>query len=164
LHAEPKCSYDFLTIISILKQGGTLINAYLGATTIIRPVSTSVTQVDGATSSHPQKMDTTQQVATTKDSTSDSNYQMTLSTDGGSINKTHNIETRNNSVTAIILSLIFILVSFFSILAVVLIIIVKLSRKTNCKPRSSESDGSASVDRQLLLVESDGLQEDDVKF
>ena len=136
-----------------------------------------MTQVDGARSSHPQNIDTTQkvatindsksdsthqmsnpqsddttqQVATTVDSVSDSNYQM--STNGGSS------MTQETSVTAIVLSIIFTSVLVLIILAVV--IIVKLSRKINCKHRS-ESDGS--VRSQLLLVESDGLQEDDVKF
>ena len=145
------------------------------STTIIWPNSTSVTQVDGATSSHPQSIDTaqqaattngsksdsiathkmsnpqsidtTQQVATTEDSKSDSNYQ--ISTNGSS-SVTH--ETRNNSITAIALSIIFTSVSVLIILVVVLII----ARKINCKHRS-ESGGS-----QLPLVESDGLQEDDV--
>ena len=67
--------------------------------------------------------------------------------------------TQETSVTAIVLSIIFTSVLVLIILAVV--IIVKLSRKINCKHRS-ESDGS--VRSQLLLVESDGLQEDDVKF
>ena len=90
---------------------------------IIWPNSTSVTQVDGARSSHPQNIDTTQkvatindsksdsthqmsnpqsddttqQVATTVDSISDSNYQM--STNGGSS------MTQETSVTAIVLSI-----------------------------------------------------------
>ena len=110
------------------------------STTIIWPNSTSVTQIDGATSSHPQITDTTQQAATTNDSKSDSiathqqsvsttqqvattedsksdsnNYQMSTN---GSSSVTY--ETRNNSITAIVLSIIFTSVSVLIILVVVM--------------------------------------------
>ena len=97
---------------------------------------------------HQRSVSTTQQVATTEDSKSDSNYQMSTN---GSSSVTH--ETRNNSITAIALSIIFTSVSVLIILVVVLIIVRKIN---NCKHKS-ESGGS-----QLPLVESDGLPEDDV--
>ena len=62
------------------------------STTIIRPNSTSVTQVDEATSSHPQSTDTTQQAATIEDSKSDS-----IATHQQSVSTTQQVATTEDS-------------------------------------------------------------------
>lgn len=105
---------------------------------------------DEATSPHLQDIITIPKVATTKDSKSDSTQQ--TSTNNGS-NMTQ--ETRNNNITAIVLSIIFTLVLTLIIVLVVMLIIVKLSRY---KHRSG-SDWS-----QVPLVDSDGPQEVDIKL